>query len=66
MSKTEEVTAHISLIPVSDLESGSIQVEVKPQINEETKALDWGQWANIIVCKSFVFKVSEGGSDATH
>ena len=57
--ETREMTAHVALIPVSNTVSGTVRVEVKPQIDGAGSARNWTRWVQRIVCRSFVFNVSE-------
>ncbi|MGK7883406.1 MAG: hypothetical protein AB4057_02130 [Crocosphaera sp.] len=56
--QTKEVTAHIALIPISHLETGQIQVEIKPETETQISNFDAEQWGQKIVCRPFVFQVS--------
>jgi hypothetical protein len=56
--KTKEVTSHIALISVSNPGSGTIRVEVRLQTHTAA-ARNWRPWVDRIVCRSFVFSVSE-------
>ncbi len=57
--RTKEMTAHLALVPVPKLVNGSIPVEIKPQIVQNTFGLDWAKWIPQIVCESFVFKIEQ-------